>query len=248
MPAWVLDLGLTVIILLVTYALASEGLWGSALMFFNVLFGSLIAFNCYEFIAAQVPADAPEFVTRFADVFCLVVLFVVSVLILRLITSSVAPNMVRFPPPLFHIGRLLFAFAGATLTAAIILMALYVSPVHKKVFGVWSYNSAPPFGMGIDHKWLGFFQYTTGKIFARYGTGTVDPYREYGRWGNNTRPIRMFDPEGKWLLEHEIARPSGEGFNEKITKDLEGEGAGAAAPAAGQPGAAPPAGPAPTNG
>ena len=35
-----------------TYALTSEGLWGAALMFFNVLFAGIIAFNFYEPLAA----------------------------------------------------------------------------------------------------------------------------------------------------------------------------------------------------
>ena len=47
----VIDLVFGFLILLMTYALSSEGLWGAALMFFNVLFGGLIAFNFYEPLA-----------------------------------------------------------------------------------------------------------------------------------------------------------------------------------------------------
>ena len=40
-----------------TYALTSEGLWGAALMFFNVLFAGLIAFNFYEPLAELLVAN-----------------------------------------------------------------------------------------------------------------------------------------------------------------------------------------------
>ena len=50
-PRSIIDLVFGFLILLMTYALSSEGLWGAALMFFNVLFGGLIAFNFYEPLA-----------------------------------------------------------------------------------------------------------------------------------------------------------------------------------------------------
>ena len=79
---------------------------------------------------------------------------------------------------------------------AIIILAFHAAPVHKKIFGAIDYKYKPPFGMGLDHKWLGFFQYTTGEIFARYGSGTRDPFGEYGRQrqragpGTRVRPPR----------------------------------------------------------
>ena len=50
-PPIVIDLVIGFFILLMTYVVSSEGLWGAALMFFNVLFGGLIAFNFYEPLA-----------------------------------------------------------------------------------------------------------------------------------------------------------------------------------------------------
>src|SRR4051812_1048399 len=100
----VVDLMIVGLILGMTYALMSEGAWGAALMFFNVLFAGLIAFNFYEplatLLAGQVSAMA-----AWADMLCLMLLFVISLVILRIITESIAPAMVRFPTPIFHIGR-----------------------------------------------------------------------------------------------------------------------------------------------
>ena len=50
----VADLVIAGLILGLTYALTSEGLWGAALMFFNVLFAGMIAFNFYEPVAALI--------------------------------------------------------------------------------------------------------------------------------------------------------------------------------------------------
>ena len=74
---------------------------------------------------------------------------------------------------------------------AIVILAFHAAPVHKKIFGAIDYKYKPPFGLGLDHLWLGFFQYTTGGIFARYGSGTRDPYGEYGRSGNQRVPVRV---------------------------------------------------------
>ena len=52
MPPVIIDIVTLVLILGMTYALASEGLWGAALQFFNALFAGIIAFNFYEPMAA----------------------------------------------------------------------------------------------------------------------------------------------------------------------------------------------------
>ena len=93
---------------------------------------------------------------------------------------------------------------------AIIILAFHAAPVHKKIFRAIDYECKPPFGLGLDHQWLGFFQYATGGIFARYGSGTRDPFGEYGRSGNERVPVHVFDPRARWLIDHQEARPYGE--------------------------------------
>jgi hypothetical protein len=233
------------LILGLTYALTSEGLWGSALMFFNVLFGALIAFNFYEPLAAAL--DSTGIGWGFSDTLCLLALFCASVAILRMTTETIAPAQVRFPMPVYHAGRLVFGLGGAAVTMAIILLSLHCAPVHKDMAGVVNYKSKPPFNLGLDHQFLGFFQYTTGAIFARYGTGNVDPFREYGNGRAGERyQVHMFDPRGKWLIQHQEARPYGEGSileastggaaGETEAGDAEG---GQAAPGGAQPGGPP---------
>ncbi len=206
MPPWVIDAVITVLILGMTYALTSEGLWGAVLVFFNVLFSALIALNFYEPLA-QLLATNVSAMSSWADVLCLMGIFLITLIILKVTTESIAPSMVRFPPAVYQIGRLVFGLAGACVTAAFLLLAFHTAPVSRHMFGVIDYKYKPPWGWGFDHKLLGFFQYSTGNIFTRFGSGLGRPGTEYA-------DTYVFDPRGAWLIDHQNARPfptSGEG-------------------------------------
>ncbi|HZW30973.1 MAG TPA: hypothetical protein VFF52_09720 [Isosphaeraceae bacterium] len=222
----VINLIIVVLILGLWYALISEGLWGAALMFFNVLFGGMIAFNFYEPLAQLL--DRTGIPWGFSDTLCLLGLFCVSVVLLRMTTETIAPAMVRFPTPIFHLGRLIFGLGGALVTMAIVILAFHTAPVHKKIFTVIDHETKPPFGLGLDHQWLGFFQYQTGDVFAQYGRGARDPFGTYGVWGNNREPVQVFDPRAEWLLNHFEARPYGD--EHLLPEEGAVEGAGGAAP------------------
>ena len=58
------------------YALTSEGLWGAALMFFNVLFSGMIAFNFYEPVAKLI--DSTGIPWGFSDTLSMLGLFCIS--------------------------------------------------------------------------------------------------------------------------------------------------------------------------
>ena len=199
--------GLIVFLILgLTYALTSEGLWGSALMFFNVLFAALIAFNFYEPLAKLI--DSTGIGWGFSDTLCLMLLFSITTLILRMTTETIAPAQVRFPVPIYHAGRLLFGLGGASITMAVILLAFHCAPVYKQIFGVVKYDSRPPFGLGLDHQFLGLFQRESGAVFTQYtANGQRDPYGEYG--GPNRLRLNLFDPKAEWLINHQNTRPYG---------------------------------------
>lgn len=213
--ALAIDAVIIVLILGMTWALMSEGLWGAALMFFNILFASLIAFNFYEPLARLITNQAAA-ASSFADTACLTLLFLIVLVILRVATESMAPTMVRFPAAIYHAGRVLFGLAGATIVVAMMLLAFQTAPVHRKVFGVIGLETKPPFGLALDRRFLGFFQNVTGYAFSRHGN-TQDPYNEFG-------DAYVFDRQGRWLIDHEDARPFGEGWREEYVA----EGGGAA--------------------
>ena len=208
-----------------TYALMSEGLWGASLMFFNALFAALISFNFYEPVAVLIVTNA-SFAANFADSLSMMLLFIVALFLLRIATESIAPSMVRFPTPVYHIGRTIFAFGGAVVTIAMFLLALQASPVQKKMLGVMDYKYKPFYSERFDRDFLAFFQYTTGYTFARNGVGPAGD-REFPN-----KPM-LFDPEARWLLNHQAHRPFGE---EAILEESGGDApATGGAPAGGAP-------------
>jgi uncharacterized membrane protein required for colicin V production len=223
----IIDLIIVGFVLGLTYVLTSEGLWGAALMFFNVLFGSMIAFNFYEPLAKLL--DSTGLPWGFSDTACMLGLFCISVMLLKMITETIAPAMVRFPTPVYHAGRFIFGFAGALVTMGFIILAFHAAPIDKKIFKAITYDSKPPFGAGLDHQFLGFFQYQTGAVFTTLGAGQRDPHHQYGHGG----AVKMFDPHARWLIDHQDARPYGD---EMVLSGAEASEAGGAA-AGGEPGA-----------
>ena len=212
----------------ITYALMSEGLWGAALMFFNVLFAALISFNFYEPLAQLIIDQVGNAtVSSFADSLSMMLLFIVSLLLLRLATESVSPAMVRFPTPLYHLGRVIFALGGAMIMMGMLLLGYQAAPVQKKILGVWDFKhkvfNMENFGR-FDRDFLAFFQYTSGYTFADNGKGDPDPAKEFP-----ARP-RLFDPRAEWLLVHQQARPYG---TEAILEEAS-EGGSTPAPAGGE--------------
>ena len=124
-------------------------------------------------------------------------------------TETIAPAMVRFPlAGLSCSAGSSSDWAAALVTMAIVILAFHAAPVHKKIFSVVDYTAKPPFGLGLDHQWLGFFQYETGAVFTtlrRRPARSVSAIRRRVRTGEGLRSAR------RWLIEHQDARPYGEG-------------------------------------
>lgn len=205
----VYDMIVLLLILGVTYALASEGVWGAALMFFNIMFAGLISFNFYETLA-RLWTENTSTMSGWADMICLFGVFFVSLIILRVITDMVAPAVVRLPVPVYHLGRLGFGLAGATTLMAILICGFQTAPVSRKMFGNLDYDFQPPFKLGIDRKWLAFVQWSSGTIFPYYGDEEEPDDLEYGT-------AKIFDRTGSWLIDHQNARPyHREGFEDTV--------------------------------
>ena len=217
-----------------TYGVASEGLWGACLMFFNVLFGGLIAFNFYEPLA-KLLADNVPLLSGFADTACLLTLFIGATFLLRLTTETLGPAMVRFPTALYHAGAWFFAALCSCLTIGILLLSFDTAPVHKKIFGTIDYKTKVPFGLGLERQWLAFFQYTTGQVFVTHSPEFRDPFGQY-------KDAKVFDPRAEWLANaHQEVRPYGLGPILEEGDAASAPPAGGAPAAGGAPGAPPPA-------
>ena len=173
------------------WSLMAEGFFAATLMLLNVIFSGLIAFSCYEPLAKML-ADAVPDLSGSADMFSLFGLMLISVILFRTITGKIATRDIRFPKPVEMIGRIVMGFLCAGITMGMLLLALDTAPVHKKLFTTIGPEDKPPFGLGLDEKWLGLLHKGTGTAFARYGDGGTP---------------RQFDADGQWRKNHETARP-----------------------------------------
>lgn len=200
----VLDLIVVLMIGAITYALSSEGAWGAALMFFNVLLASMVALNFYEPLATLLVEYMPSMLVDFSDMIVFMALFGLTIVILKLITDNIAPSMVKLPSIVYNLGRFGFGLAAALVTVGTLLLALHLAPVHKKILGVMAFDSRPPFKFGLDVEMLAFFQRATGGTFALYGNDRNDPFQTY-------KDAHVFDPQGRWLIDRQLGRGFGEG-------------------------------------
>jgi len=114
-----------------------------------------IAFNFYErWPGCSIrPASA-----GFSDTLCMLAPVLHLGPFARMTTETIAPaDGAVSDPRLSYRPFFLFGAAGALVTLAIVILAFHAAPVHKKIFTTVTYDSKPPFGLGLDHQWLGFF-------------------------------------------------------------------------------------------
>ena len=192
MPAWIIDIILLGAVLAITWVVSSEGLWGAALMFVNVMFGGLIAFNFYEPLADLVDENL-DFMVSFSDFVCLIVLFSVAFTLLRLATDFLGPTMVRFSGWLYQIGRLVFGAATAWYLVGMFLCIIQTAPIHKQFLGYQWQNHAF-WSVGIDRFWLGYVQDSTARIFERSEPRIFDEQSDFIKRYHDHRKFGHPDP------------------------------------------------------
>jgi hypothetical protein len=204
--AWVFDVFCLLAILGIGYAVGSEGIFGAAVMFMNVMFAGLITFSIYE-PAARVVGGIMGPIDTMADFSCIIVIFALVFTVIRLVTDYLAPWYVRFHGAVDQIGRYLFGLATGFYMVGMIVCAVETAPVHKMFMGYqWQTHSL--WGVGVDRFWLAFVHTTTEK---------------YMEWD----PPRSFDPNCDFIMRYHRWRPFGE-------PDITLPGVGAPAQTAGQ--------------
>lgn len=158
----------------IVWAVASEGAWGAALSLIDVTLAALIATNFWQPIAEFLSDKAPEW--RFWwHYLALVLLFIVSLALIRAATSALSPRLLRFPVLVEQAGKWWFAACTAWVFIGFFYMSVQIAPLAREFLG-----SSPErkvfLGTGPDRHWLGFMQYTSRKVFDRGGTAHVfDP-------------------------------------------------------------------------
>jgi hypothetical protein len=200
--------GIVVLLFFFTFiAISSEGVWGSAIAFFNVAFSALIATSLSDKAAAFVAGKA-DFISGFADCLCMGGIFAVSLIILRFATDYLSPGKLRLPPALESVGKLVFGAAAAGLLVGFLIVILQTAPVHKKIgWGMYTPGeSNPPFGLGLDTKALKFLEVALNGPFKSENDFSAE------QWMADRTSARPYDNS-----EDSSAASEGEGSSESTS-------------------------------
>src|ERR1700722_15609527 len=125
-----------VIVLAVGYAFFLQGLLTSFLMLVNVFLAGLVAFNFWEPIASQLESSLQgTFAQGYEDWICLMVLFCVTLVLLRLITNAIAITEPELPAAVQQGGAVLCGLLTGYLTAGFLVCAMQTLPIPEDFLG-----------------------------------------------------------------------------------------------------------------
>lgn len=158
-----LDILLIAILGVVTWCVASEGVWGAALVFFSTLLGGLLAMNFFEPFAIALSSGGTA--DYYWDFLCLVGLFAACVTGLRLATEHLMPLYVEVMPLLYDVGRWVFAAGTGYVTMAFLAAAIHTAPLPREFLGFVP-EQKMLFGLAPDRQWLALTQYVSERIYT----------------------------------------------------------------------------------
>jgi hypothetical protein len=145
----------------VTYAFWREGLLTAATMSVNVFLAGMVAFAFWEPIAdALSPLLAGSVLSGYEDAVCMVLLFAVTLGLLRLATNNLANAHLEYHPVLRQAGIVLFGMVAGYLASGFLLCVLQTLPWHSN-FMQFDYHvdknaggPRTPRVLPPDHAWL----------------------------------------------------------------------------------------------
>lgn len=190
----ILTIILSVIFICCLAFVFNEGLWGAAIMFFNVMTAALLATNLFEPVAIRILGMAPS-LTYLADFIALWGVFVVSLLLLRVITDLLSRHKVRFLKQVDTAGGVFFACWIGWIMLQFTLFSLHTAPLSRNFL---DFQEKPEtrmfFGLGPDRDWLAFMHsMSTSGALAR------DPPA-------NKPEAYVFDPKADFILRYGAQR------------------------------------------
>lgn len=165
----IIDIVLILIVGIVTWCVASEGVWGAAFILISVLLSGLFAMNCFEPLAGFLEGlgGGPRW-GYFCDIIALLGLFAGGVFALRAATEYLMPTYVQVHPLIHDVGRWGLGLAAGYLTMAVLATSLHTAPMPQSFAG---FNPGPNnrmlFGLAPDRQWLAFTQYVSEHSMAK---------------------------------------------------------------------------------
>jgi hypothetical protein len=200
------------------YVYFKEGLLTSLAMFCNVFIAGIVAFNFFEPLANLLePALAGSFLAGFEDALSLVVLFCLTLGIMRLVTNNLANTMVDYHQLAQQGASTVLGLLIGYLVAGFLICVMQTLPMHEKFMSFdWHYSESdtmvrqffPP-----DRVWLSLMrragayplsneddpdvkisedkktEYDRYITFDKYATFELR-YARYRRHGDNRDPMK----------------------------------------------------------
>lgn len=159
-----IDVCCLIVIGIIVWCVAAEGLWGAAHTFLCVLISGLLAMNFFEPLAGFLDGILGGW-KGYSDIVALVGLFTGFIFALRLGTEQLSPTFIQLPSTIDQAGRWVFSALTGYVTVAVLLTSLHTAPLPREFMG-FKAERAMFFGLGPDRQWLGFTQYVTEKPFG----------------------------------------------------------------------------------
>ena len=164
-----IDILLLIIIVIVTWCVASEGAWGACILLFSVLFGGILATNYFEPFAAfleSVFASSGQWKYRW-DFIAFSLLFGLFVTGVRVYSEYVMPTYMHTDGLTHDVVRWPTALITGYLTMAIILTSLHTACLPREFIG-FTPERKNFFGIvAPDRQWLAYMQYLSENQLVR---------------------------------------------------------------------------------
>lgn len=194
-----IDIACLIVVGIVTWMVASEGIWSGAQTFLCTLISALLAMNFFEPLAIRLRGfGLPD---EYCDIVALLGLFIGLEFGIRLGAEQISPRYISVYPMLDSMGRWAFGVITGYLTMAFLLTALHTAPLPREFMGFQPERNNF-FNMAPDRQWLGFMQYVSEKSLAvlmsdKIGEKTILVARafdgHYEKVGDPAKPYTIKD-------------------------------------------------------
>lgn len=181
-----IDVFLVLVLFLVTFFVAQEGVWHGSLMAIIVILAGLLAMNVFEPLSNQLESIGLTGAWSYrVDFLALVGTFAATVGTLRLLAYRLSPEDFVLNEAFEGIGRWLAGFLTGWVTMAFLLTALHTAPAPREFLGFAPERRNLLNLFAPDRQWLGFVQYCSQNAFSIRETVVVD--------GEEQTKHRVFD-------------------------------------------------------